>query len=294
MSFWDELFKNTGNALKTYGPSLQSLYQSSRPMLGAGMYGAGLNQIFDAQARSHQALLSKQAEEMRNQSIYNQQRHDQFKQRQALMGEEDQRQTAMRAQRQRAFDDSLSRMQKTPEDIESTYQAILDRYADTKPSAGDIAAPASERAPAVVKESLGRERAKRGKSRAQQSSAKARMLAPQMAMASGALGDADATSALRSLAGRAQDSARVGAKEQSMFAPPALYPSGQLGFDPSADIDKALGGLLMNYGGNMMAQQPAIDWGQIFGGMSGSPSSPAAGTGNAYQYRPGPVRRRYL
>lgn len=288
---WLDILKGVGQGVQTYAPVVNQIYQASKPVIGAGLYGAGLNQIFDANARNQKAFFARQADEMRNQALYNQKREDQYRQRLALMDAEQQRQDAMLRQRQAQFQGSLERAKQQPQDIQSQYQSILERYARQSPSAGDIAAPASDRAPAVVKESLARERSKRGDARAKQTAARAKMLAPQMAMASGALADADATSALRSMAGRAQDSARVGNKEQTMFVSPQLYPSGQLGFDPGADIASALGGMMMNYGANMLYPSPTIDWSSLFGGSAGAPST--GQTGNAYQYRPGPIRRRY-
>jgi hypothetical protein len=154
-----------------------------------------------------------------------------------------------------------------PSDIEAQFLSALDKYKDI-PNTPTTTTGVDTEAPSVVNENLAAALAKESAKTGTRQTAKARMLAPGLAMTGANLAQADQASILESLGGRGRDSAQVAAKEQMLFEPAQLYPTQYTGIDPRADKDLAYGQMLVGLGDRITPS-----WDSMFSSMGKTFSS---------------------
>jgi hypothetical protein len=267
---WGQLFGFINNNLG----NVMNLFSSLRGPIGMGMQAKGYDRIFQGIDRKHDAWKQKYDDERRLMNEYNTKVHDIWGQRQALQSGEQARQDKFKADRAAAFEASMNKEKDLPSDIEAQFLSALDKYKDI-PNTPTTTTGVDTEAPSVVNENLAAALAKESAKTGTRQAAKARMLAPGLAMTEANLAQADQASLLESLGGRGRDSAQVAAKEQMLFEPAQLYPTQYTGIDPRADKDLAYGQMLVGLGDRITPS-----WGSMFQSMfPKTPTTPTIGAG---------------
>ena len=254
---WANLFSTAGSWINP----MMNIFSSLGGPVGAGLQAKGYDRLFQGMDRKQDAWKKKYDDERRLMNEYNQDVHGIWGDRQALRSSEQLRQDKFKTDRAAAFQASMNKEKDLPSDIEAQFLSAMDKYKDI-PDTPTTTTGVDTDAPSVVSENLAAALAKESAKTGTRQAAKARMLAPGLAMTDANLEQADQASLLKSLGGRGLDSAQVASREQALFEPAQLYPTQYTGIDPRADKDLAYGQMLINMGDKMMPS-----WSSMFSQM---------------------------
>ncbi len=219
-----------------WGQGLGALGQ----IYGHNLAGKGFNRQFEAQRRRFE-------DDRRMRDDYNRRLDEERAEKQRMYEASIEQQDALAGERRAQLEASLSRYENDfDSDLQTRFEGLMSEHG--RAPATSVSQHLEGKGPKVIQENLERERAKRNPRTDRKVRGKAWLTANQGALAGQAQKDLAAQDLLKNLSFISQDAEQTANRRQMMFPTQQKYQSIYTGDDPKADMYKAMGGTLVNWG----------------------------------------------